>query len=55
MLEDLLEKFDPQTNREDTAILYEITGFQYHVATRGGTANPSLNGDKESDRDGSTE
>ena len=28
ILEDLTSKFDPSDNREDTAILYEITGFQ---------------------------
>ena len=28
ILEDLTSKFYPSDNREDTAILYEITGFQ---------------------------
>ena len=49
----MIDKFDPQTNREDTAILYEITGFQYHVESRDQSVEPSLN-DKRSEHDGST-
>ena len=44
-MQDLIGKFNPDNNREDAALLYEITGF---VDTRPSqTVNPTLNQEEE--------
>ena len=41
-----MAKFKPGDKKEDTAILYEITGFQLDLNKNkeSGTINPSING-----------
>ena len=43
VLADLNAKFDPLTNREDTAILFEITGYKQADSVTDHEARPSLN------------
>ena len=49
-LHDLVQKFNPSVHREDTAILYEITGFQEGLARRAAGLKASVSADAGTNR-----